>query len=81
MGKVSYWIEKILYLSIGLLVVVLLLGWLKIWSMDLNNYFLFVGDFESVLVLIVIVTGITFVLEKLWKWEIHQIFKPKRRRR
>ncbi|MCR4335399.1 MAG: hypothetical protein NUV57_02570 [archaeon] len=81
MGKVIYWIEKGLYVSIGLIVVVLLLGWLKLWSMDLNRYFMFVGDFESVIVLAVIVTGITIVMEKLWKWEIHQIFKPKMRRK
>tara|TARA_Y100000310_G_scaffold344081_1_gene455009 strand:- start:944 stop:1189 length:246 start_codon:yes stop_codon:yes gene_type:complete len=81
MGKLLYWIEKILYVAIGLVVVVLLLSWLKIWSYDLNRYFLFVNDFESVLVLGIVVMGITFIMEKLWKWEIHQIFKPKRRRR
>jgi len=81
MGKLGYWIEKVLYLAIGLIIAISLLSWLKIWSYDMNRYFLFVEDWESVIVLLIIVTGITFILEKLWKWEVHQIFKPKRGKR
>lgn len=81
MGKTLYWIEKAIYLSIGFLAVIFILGFLKIWSLEKNNYFLFVGDLESLITIALIVTGATLVLEKLWKWEIRQIFKPRRRRR
>ncbi len=81
MGNLLYWTEKALYLLIGGIVVLFVLSFLKIWGMEQNNYFLFVGDFESVLVILIIVTVATFVLEKLWKWEVRQIFKPHPERR
>ena len=81
MGKTIYWIEKTIYLAIGFIIVIVILGDLKIWSFDQNRYFFFVGDIESLIVIAIIVTGSTLVLEKLWKWEIHQIFNPRRRRR
>ena len=81
MGKIVYWVEKALFLGIGIGVVLFVLGSLKIWGAELNQYFMFTGDLESVIVITIIVTGATIIMEKLWKWEVHQIFKPKRGRR
>ena len=81
MGKIIYWAEKAIYLGVGIGVVLFVLGSLKIWGAEMNHYFMFTGDLESLIVIAVIVTGSTIVMEKLWKWEVHQIFKPKRRRK
>ena len=81
MGKIIYWTEKTLYLTLGLFAVILFLGLFKIWGAESNRYFMFMGDWESLIVIAVIVTGSTIILEKLWKWEVRQIFKPKKRRR
>ena len=81
MGKTLYWIEKAIYLTISFVAVILVLGFLKVWGLEQNTYFSFVGDIESLIVIAVVVTGATIVLEKLWKWEIHQIFKPRKSRR
>ena len=59
----------------------LFLSIFKIWSFESNRYFLFVGDYGSA----AIIMGVTFilgwVLEKLWKWEVHTLFWNKRIRR
>ena len=81
MGKIIYWTEKTLYLTLGLFAVILFLGLFKIWGTETNRYFLFTGDLESLIVVGVIVTGSTIILGTLWKWEVRQIFKPKKRRR
>ena len=81
MGKIIYWTEKTLYLTLGLFAVILFLELFKIWGAESNRYFMFMGDWESLIVIAVIVTGSTIILEKLWKWEVRQIFKPKKRRK
>ena len=84
MNTSFYWVEKAIYLAIGFAVTILILGFFKVWALDKNNYFLFVGDFESILVIALIGFAITFILEKLWKWEVREIFShkdPYRRRR
>ncbi|HZX20712.1 MAG TPA: hypothetical protein VFF13_06920 [archaeon] len=77
MRKAFYWVEKAAYLIIGFTVTLLVLGFFKVWSFEKNNYFLFVGDYESVLVIAIVGFGATFILEKLWKWEVREIFNPK----
>lgn len=80
MGKTAYWLEKIVYLSIGLIATIFFLTIFKVWSTEQNQYFLFVGDLQSAGIVIIVTLAIGFVLEKLWKWEVRSIFfKPRRR--
>ncbi|MCR4368796.1 MAG: hypothetical protein NUV67_02720 [archaeon] len=76
MNRLVYWTEKSLFLIVGFLIVVYLLSVFKIWSSEQSRYFSFIGDWESVILLTVIVFVITFVMERLWKWEVREIFKP-----
>jgi len=81
MGKTLFKIEKGIYLLISFIAVIFFLYLFKIWAYDWGRYFSFTGDLESWAVVIIVSTIIIFVLEKLWTWEVHQIFNPKRRRR
>lgn len=80
MGKTIYILEKILFLTVSFIAIIGILSYFKIWSVEQNKYFLFIGDWESLIVIFVIVTGTTFIMEKLWKWEVRQVFHKKRRR-
>ena len=78
MGKTFYWLEKLLYLTVSFIAVVFFLTVFKVWAFDRNHYFLFTGDLESVIIVLVVSTGVAMLLERLWKWEVREIFMPKR---
>ena len=80
MNRTVYWIEKTIYLGVALIAAVFFLSLFKIWSIDQNRYFFFVGDWESILLVAVVTTGFTVILERLWKWEVREVFKPRKRR-
>lgn len=81
MGNLGYWAEKAVYLTVGLGVTLWVLAGLKVWGMGLNNYFLLMGDFESLAIIALITFGATLILENLWKWLVRSIFKNNRRRK
>ncbi|HLC79777.1 MAG TPA: hypothetical protein VJG83_05155 [archaeon] len=72
-----YWIEKAIYLAIGFAATIFFLYLFKIWGVEKNSYFLFVGDLESVIIVLATTFAIGLILEKLWKWEVRSIFKPR----
>ncbi len=78
---IAYWVEKIIYLSVGLVATVFFLTIFKVWGSEQQSYFFFIGDYQSLIVVIAVTMIVGFILEKLWKWEVHSIFKPRQRRR
>ena len=77
MSKFLYWLEKMVYVAIAFIAIVVIYTLFKMWSEGKLNYFLFVGDLESAAVVFILIFALGFVLKKLWKWEIHQLFMPR----
>ncbi len=80
MSRLMYWGEKAAYVAIAFVAIIAFYALFKMWSEGKLNYFLFTGDFESAAIIFLVVFALGFLLKKLWKWEIHQIFRPHKRR-
>lgn len=75
-----FWLEKAVKLAIGFLIAVFFLVLFKVWGQENQGYFLFVGDYGSVIVIVLVTFVVTFIIEALWKWEVREVLKPERRR-
>ena len=75
-----FWIEKAVKLSIGLAITLVFLQAIASWEGESKGFFLFTGRLDDAIVVIIIAGIATFLIEKLWKWEIHDVLKPQRRR-
>ncbi|MEM4257313.1 MAG: hypothetical protein QXU92_02655 [Candidatus Diapherotrites archaeon] len=72
-------IEKAVKLLIGFSLTITLLFLFKVWTIENQRFFLISGRTEDLIVVLIIGMTITLVLEKLWKWEVKELAKPKRR--
>ncbi len=69
-----FWAEKIFYAVLAFAAAFYFITLFKAWGQEKQGYFLFVGDFESAILVFAIALAVGFVLEKLLKWEIRKLF-------
>ncbi|MEK6957869.1 MAG: hypothetical protein AABW99_02740 [archaeon] len=81
MSRLMYWGEKAAYVAIAFVAIIAFYTVFKMWSEGKLNYFLFTGNLESAAIIFILIFGLGWVLKSLWKWEVHQIFRPRSRGR
>ena len=77
MGKLAWWLEKSVYVTVAFAAVMLFLLLFDRWQTEKGNYFFFVGDYSTWLVVFIAGTAIAWLFKWLWKLEIRSIFKPR----
>ncbi|GEM_PF-6368911 len=76
--RLIFWLEKFFYIAIAFAATFYFLTLFKAWGQEKQGYFLFVGDTENAVLVIVITLVATVVLERLLKWEIRKVFGMKK---
>ncbi len=79
-GRVIELLWKLFLFLLGLTIVSYVLIEFRIWSSDFTLYFIRIGNWEMILFITVIVTGVTIVLTKMLQWETKTIAKPRGKR-
>lgn len=75
------WLEKAVKLAIGFGATIFFVYIFKLWTADSQKFFLFTGRLDDLIVVLLVGFGATFILEKLWKWEVREVMKPERRQK
>ncbi|MBN2127284.1 MAG: hypothetical protein JW703_02720 [Candidatus Diapherotrites archaeon] len=71
------WIKLIVFVATIAFVLWFILQ-LTLWAEPLKDYFSFMGDWETYILLFVLVLVVKFIFEKLLKWEAHAFFRRRK---
>ncbi|VVB99921.1 Uncharacterised protein [uncultured archaeon] len=73
-------IKKLCLVAIAFALAFYFIFLFKAWAGEKQGYFFFIGDWQSLVLVLAISFIIIKVLEALLRWEIHLLFMPHRRR-
>ncbi|MBN2067199.1 MAG: hypothetical protein JW744_01900 [Candidatus Diapherotrites archaeon] len=80
-GKTFGFLWKLFLFLLGLAIVVYASIEFRLWSGDFTIYYLRVGDWEKIIFVTLVVTGVSMVLTRMLQWETKAIVKPRGKRR